>query len=278
VANDPTKEVPSNRSCLVSVASNESRSIGVINDAIVGCSAWAAVGQASTGMRRQSVRSLSSGVALPAQSWLYRSGVGSAFVEPPRPEIEGCLAAHAKLADVVAGLDDELVHRPSLLPDWTVAHVLTHLARNAEAMHRRIEAALRGEQIDQYEGGAVGRAASIDAGARRNARELEVDVVDWSQRLDMAFASLPSDGWSRMVRSVAGGEYPVSALPFRRWREVEIHIVDLNVGLTAADWPDRLVELSLPRLLSGLSERADERELMAWALGRGPAPELEVWG
>ena len=199
-------------------------------------------------------------------------------MELPNLEIEGCLAAHAKLADVAAGLSDEIVHRPSLLPEWTVAHVLTHLARNAEAMHRRIEAALRGEQVDQYEGGAEGRAASIEAGARRDARELVADVVDWSQRLDTTFASLPADGWSRMVRSVAGGEYPISALPIRRWREVEIHIVDLNVGPTAADWPDHLVELSLPRLLSGLSRRADERELMAWAIGRGPAPELDDWG
>ena len=193
-------------------------------------------------------------------------------------EIEGCLAAHAKLAEVGAGLTDEIVRRPSLLPGWTVGHVLTHLARNAEAMDRRVEAALRGEMIDQYEGGVEGRAASIDAGSRREAHELVADVVGWSQRVDTTFASLPANGWSRTVRSVAGGEYPISELPFRRWREVEIHIVDLNVGPTAADWPERLVELSLPGLLSGLSKRTDERELMAWALGRGSAPELDDWG
>ena len=199
-------------------------------------------------------------------------------MESPILEIEGCLAAHAKLVTVAGGLTDEIVHRPSLLPEWSVGHVLAHLARNAEAMHRRIEAALRGEMIEQYEGGAEGRAASIEAGAYRAANELVADVVEWSQRLDMTFASLPEEGWRRTVRSVAGGEYPISALPFRRWREVEIHVVDLNVGPTAAEWPDRLVELLLPRLLSGLSKRADERDLMAWALGRGPAPELDNWG
>jgi hypothetical protein len=30
-------------------------------------------------------------------------------------------------------------------------------------------------------------------------------------------------------------------------------------------------------LLAGLPGRADERELMAWLLGRGPAPELQPW-
>ena len=199
-------------------------------------------------------------------------------MELPTVEIEGCLAAHAKHADVIAGLTDEIVHRPSLLPEWTVGHVLTHLARNAEAMDRRIEAALRGEMIEQYEGGVEGRATAIEAGSRRESHELVADVVGWSQRVDTTFASLPANGWSRTVRSVTGDEYPISELPFRRWREVEIHIVDLNVGPTAADWPERLVELSLPRLLSGLSTRTDERELMAWALGRGPAPELDDWG
>jgi maleylpyruvate isomerase len=199
-------------------------------------------------------------------------------VESPLLEIEGCLAAHAKLADLAAGLTDQIVNRPSLLPEWTVGHVLTHLARNAEAMDRRIGAALRGEMIDQYDGGIEGRAAAIESGSQRAAHELVADVLDWSQRLDATFASLPADGWSRTVRSVAGGEHPVSELPFRRWREVEIHIVDLGVGSTVADWPERLVQLCLPRLLAGLSKRTDERELMAWALGRGSPPALDDWG
>lgn len=69
-----------------------------------------------------------------------------------------------------------------------------------------------GEMIEQYEGGA----ASIEAGARRDANELVADAVGWSQRLDMRFASLPEKGWRGAVRSVAGGEYPISALPCRR--------------------------------------------------------------
>ena len=45
----------------------------------------------------------------------------------------------------------------TLLPEWSVGHVMTHLARNAEAMVRRVEAATRGEVIDQYAGGVEGR-------------------------------------------------------------------------------------------------------------------------
>ena len=117
-------------------------------------------------------------------------------MELPILEIEGCLAAHAKLAEIAAGLTDEIVRRPSLLPGWTVGHVLTHLARNAEAMDRRIEAALRGEMIEQYEGGVEGRATAVEAGSRREAHELVADVVGWSQRVDTTFASLPANGWA----------------------------------------------------------------------------------
>lgn len=79
----------------------------------------------------------------------------------------------------------------SLLPGWTVGDVLTHLARNAEAMVRRVEAAERGEVVDQYIAGAEGRAAEIEAGAGRSVEELIADVLSWSRRLDAIFASLP---------------------------------------------------------------------------------------
>ena len=72
-----------------------------------------------------------------------------ACVDRPTEVIDGCQAAHSRLAAAINDLPDAVVRQPSLLPDWTVGHVLTHLARNAEAMVRRIEAATRGELIDQ---------------------------------------------------------------------------------------------------------------------------------
>jgi len=40
------------------------------------------------------------------------------------------------------------------------------------------------------------------------------------------------------VRDIVG----LAPLPFRRWREVEVHLVDLGIGLTPADWPQELVD------------------------------------
>ena len=195
----------------------------------------------------------------------------------PEADIEGCRAAHDLLRSVVADLGDAEVRRASKLPGWSVGHVLTHLARNAESTCRRIDAAVRSEVIDQYVGGPAGRAAEIEAGADRDAAALRDDATSWSIALDDRFRSLPDEVWVRPVRTGAGDEHPVRLLPFTRWWEVEVHLVDLGLTIGPPDWSDGLVHKALPRLLAALRGRADERELMAWLLGRGPAPELQPW-
>lgn len=195
----------------------------------------------------------------------------------PHVEVEGCRRAHVKLAAAISDLTDDQTRLPSLLPDWTVGHVLSHIARNADAMTRRLEAAIRNEMVDQYSGGTDGRAAEIEAGALRSAPEIVTDVTSSAERLDQLFVSLPDQVWARPVRTVGGAEHPASMLPYRRWREVEIHLVDLGLGVTPSDWPDDLVEVALPGLVMSLAGRCDQRALMAWALGRGPAPDLRPW-
>lgn len=120
--------------------------------------------------------------------------------------------------DLIVGVTDSVARRPSLLPGWTVGHVLTHLARNAEAMCSRIEGVMRGEAVEQYVGGAAGRAAEIEAGAARGARQIVDDAPQWAARLDRLFTDIPDDCWDRSVRTVSGGEHAVALLPYRRWR------------------------------------------------------------
>jgi maleylpyruvate isomerase len=199
-------------------------------------------------------------------------------VDAPIDDVAGCRAAHARMLAELEGLTDVVARQPSLLPGWTVGHVVAHLARNAEASVRRVQAAVEGKVVEQYVGGAEGRAAEIEAGAGRAAADLVADAAMWSQRLDAEFASFPEDGWSRPVRSVKGGEHPVATLPFHRWREVEIHLLDLGLGFTSEDWSPGFVDRSLPELVAGLGARTSTRALMAWLLGRGAPPELESWG
>jgi maleylpyruvate isomerase len=196
----------------------------------------------------------------------------------PQADIDACGATHARMAQVLAAVDDDNARRPSRLPGWTVAHVIAHLARNAESSCRRIDALARDELVEQYAGGAAGRAAQIEQSATRPGAALVADAIAWSDRLDAMFATTPDDWWERPVMSGSLSQHPLSLLPSRRWAEVEVHLVDLDVGYSPRDWPDELVNRFLPRLLNGLANRTDPHALMAWTMGRGAAPELGPWG
>jgi maleylpyruvate isomerase len=104
---------------------------------------------------------------------------------------------------------------------------------------------------------------------------------------------VPSGAWSRVTRDVGGRERPLSALPGRRWQEVEVHLVDLDVGVTYEDWPDEFVARWLPLVEASEGSRIppgqaapdssglDHRLRLAWLYGRARPPgfpELAPWG
>jgi maleylpyruvate isomerase len=195
-------------------------------------------------------------------------------MDVPRADIDLCREAHARLRRAVEPLTDADVAAPSLLPGWSVGHLLTHLARNADSVLRRLDGALRDEVVDQYPGGLPARAAEIEAGAGRGAAELGADVVATADAVDAALIGFPADRWDRLGRTAGGVEQPVATLPFARAREVEVHLVDLGRGHEPADWPPELAERWLPELLRALPDRTDPTALLAWVLRRGPSPAL----
>lgn len=184
--------------------------------------------------------------------------------------------SHIRLGRTISGLTDGDARRPSLLPGWTVGHVLTHLARNADSHVRLLEAAARGEVADQYAGGDSQRAADIEAGAGRPAAELVADVTEAAARLERTWDATPEEVWRTGEGRVSTGVWALAELPFRRWREVEIHHVDLDLGYGPADWPDAYVEEELARTVAGLGD-GDRRRLLAWLVGRAGVPQLGPW-
>jgi maleylpyruvate isomerase len=196
----------------------------------------------------------------------------------PSRDIDGCRAAHGRLEAAIARLTDAEVAQPSRLPGWSVGHVLTHIARNADSVTRRLEGAARGEVVEQYPGGHEGRAAEIDAGAQRVAALLIADVGAANTLLDEAIDAMPDDAWPNMTRRVGGREQAAAEIIFHRWREVEVHHVDLGLGYEPAQWPAEMVETWLPSVLATVPARSDRAQLLAWLIGRGAAPELSPWG
>lgn len=166
-------------------------------------------------------------------------------------------ALRSSTADLVRDLtttpwSDADVAAPSLCVGWTRGHVLTHLARNADGISDTLAGALRGEIVPRYPGGTDGRNAAIDDGAARPYAALVADVQDSADRLDRMFGAIgDADGWALPTEH---GD-PAADWVFRRWREVEVHRVDLAGGYTAQRWPALFVRTMLPVALDGLRSR-----------------------
>ena len=205
----------------------------------------------------------------------------------PEDAIEQVANAQQRFDLAIAALSDADVRRPSRCPGWTVGHVLTHVARNADSHRRRTEAAARNEMIDQYPGGYEGREAEIESGADRGAKELIDDVRASAEEMHAAWHTAPESAWTNVTRDVGGRERPLADLVLRRWQELEVHLVDLGVGVTHRDWSDDFVDAWLPRLRAYFPDRPetpaslDERDELAWLYGRlqrDDLPVLPSWG
>lgn len=201
----------------------------------------------------------------------------------PTRAIELCRESHSRLLRTVADLTDEVARSASRLPGWTVGHVLTHLARNAEGFSRRLDGALRGEEVRRYPGGTSQREADIEAGATRNAGEILADLTAAQQQLEQVMARSDAAGWPN-AQLLAGDMFPTPLIPVRRVREVEMHHVDLGRGYEPVDWPEEYVVWELPMLLRTVPGRVqsteDRRALTAWLAGRAAFPgavTLDSW-
>jgi maleylpyruvate isomerase len=162
----------------------------------------------------------------------------------PTAELSAVDAAFQLFLDATAGLGDEEVRRPSLLPGWTRAHVLSHLARSGEADARTVLGAIRGEVLDKYPGGEEERAAAIEAGSGRGAAALRADLVATQRTLTDAWRAVEDGMWGRLTRTPMGPRTVAGTVPARR-REILVHLVDLDVGVTPVDLPPDYVEADL---------------------------------
>jgi maleylpyruvate isomerase len=154
----------------------------------------------------------------------------------PDAEIRAVDAAFAQFMTAVDTMDDDQARSPSLLPGWSRGHVLAHVARSGEGDALTVEASCRGEVGDKYPGGADQRAADIEAGAGAPLAVLRGQLVSTEQRLADAWAALPDDAWDAIARGPFGERTAAEGVPARR-REILVHLVDLDIGVTPTDLP-----------------------------------------
>ncbi|UQA97419.1 maleylpyruvate isomerase family mycothiol-dependent enzyme [Streptomyces halobius] len=142
--------------------------------------------------------------------------------------------AHARVLALLDRLVDRHKDADSALPGWTRGHVLKHLADNARAFDRQARAALQGQVIDMYDGGRSGRDRSVDEGATRPLAQLRAELKLAQQALEDTWSGLTAEVWTRRVRF---RHATVRDTALARWREAEIHAVDLMAGYRPRDWP-----------------------------------------
>ena len=124
---------------------------------------------------------------------------------------------------------------PSLLPGWSRAHVLAHLARGADAMRNLLIGARAGRDRAAYASPGA-RAADIDTSAAAGAKELLEDLADSAMALRTVARQLPDEAWRYQLRVLDGARFPASQLLTRRLAEVELHHCDLGIGYGHDQW------------------------------------------
>jgi maleylpyruvate isomerase len=203
------------------------------------------------------------GMSISPEASVQQNGVPAQRRAGERPAAERAVRllplvreATERLELIVAGLDERTIHQPSRLPGWSRAHVVTHLARNADALVNLLTWARTGVEHPMYASRAD-RDADIEEGADRLAQLLREDVRAASARFMVAATDLPTRAWTAPVVARLQGPIPAADVPAMRLHEVWVHLVDLGVELTFADIPPDHLEHVLEMALTPHLDRSD---------------------
>lgn len=187
----------------------------------------------------------------------------------------------AALTRTVDALSEEELAAPSLLPGWTRAHVVAHLALNGYALVGVLEAVRRGGEVAMYESGDQ-RDRDIEELAAGPTAELRERFLAATTLFADAVAE--TDDWSGTYSRTPGTEQlPLTQVVPMRRRELEIHHADLGVVYAAQDWP---VDFVADLLEAVHPDHADDGPFVVratdlgreWPVGTGGGPVVSGSG
>jgi maleylpyruvate isomerase len=200
-------------------------------------------------------------------------------IDEVRAALGEIAATHQRIENQVANLTAEQLRAPSLLEGWSRAHVVAHLANNAMAFVGMLSGVLGGELVAQYPGGDEQRALDIEARSTLRPLPLGAMLSSGHVQFEAAAGALDDDQWYAPTEARVGLR-PAWALVWSRWREAEVHLVDMDAGFDIADWSTAFVDVALAaerrclvrRLPDGrggeVETSGDDRQLLWWLMGR----------
>ncbi len=182
------------------------------------------------------------------------------------PHLVDMVVASTRYIGALSDLTDEDMRAPSLLPRWTRGHVVTHVARNADALGNLLHWAETGVEHYMYPSDEE-RDAAIEAGAGRSAHDLRVDTAASSGRLIQAINELDVRHEDNLVARMPGQKpFPARDVATLRLIELQVHHADLGIGFSHEDWDTDFSELLLDRVLH---DRAEEPTMLLRATDTG---------
>lgn len=195
--------------------------------------------------------------------------------------------ATRRLIRSMDGLADEAYVEPSGLPGWTRAHVLAHLALNAEGLAGVLRGIIERRPATTY-ASEEARDRDIEGLAHQHPAAIRSRVLGSCTDLFDAITAVPADAWGAEVERTPGGRrFPAWRVLPMRLREVEIHHADLLAGYTHRDWSPEFCILLIDSATAAPGEPAFVAEATdlgrRWHFGdggptvRGTAADLGWW-
>jgi maleylpyruvate isomerase len=162
--------------------------------------------------------------------------------------------ATQRLLDAARVVAEPDLRSPSLLPGWSRAHVIAHLAGGADAMRDLLRGVRSGRDQSAY-ASAAARDAAIESGAARTTAELMTWLADSAMAFRTVTRRLPDDRWQVPVQMLDSVPFPAGELLVKRLVEVELHHCDLGIGYGPAQWPAAFGAMELAEPMG--SQRAE---------------------
>ncbi|HEU0130891.1 MAG TPA: sterol carrier family protein [Mycobacteriales bacterium] len=174
---------------------------------------------------------------------------------------EGVRGQYTLLRAAVAGLPDEAFTRPTRLGEWTVAELVAHTARTAEAVTRYAASAAPGRaetDVVRYLTSMVTVAPDVarraaDVAAGRSPADLRAELDTMAAG---ALAALDGADLAHTVAKARLGSLPFGDFLVTRCVEGVVHGLDLRAATGVPETPDPAALRVVVRILAALLERA----------------------
>ena len=198
------------------------------------------------------------------------------------PQIDETLLATTRYLQALTVLDEDSVRRPSLLPDWSRAHVVAHLSRNADAFTRVLGQVAAGEPASMYASNEARDADIADTVERLDLAGLVENALASTARLTEALWACEADPDAPYTR-VPGADrsFPLHTVGPRRRAEVEIHHSDLGTGYEPSTWPSDFSSHMVKQRQDELAQAGGPSMVLSstdvgglWKFGEGQGPEI----